>query len=279
MKPGEQAVIEASATKLKAVVFDWAGTIVDFGSFAPMGVFVEAFGRFGVDATIAEAREPMGRPKWDHIDAMLKIPRIRDAWMDRHGREPGPADVDAIYRVFVPMNEEVVHRYADLVPGARETAQALRERGLKIGSTTGYTRSIMERVLPLAREQGYEADNLVCAGDLPEGRPTPMNMYKCFLDLGVWPAHAVVKVDDTGVGIDEGVRAGCWTVGVALSGNEAGLTVDEVRRAAAAELDAVRRRATQALRAHGAHYVIDTVADLLPVIDDIERKLAQGLRP
>ncbi|WP_188080093.1 hypothetical protein [Neorhizobium sp. P12A] len=55
-----------------------------------------------------------------------------------------------------------------------------------------------------------------------------MNMYKCFLDLGVWPAHAVVKVDDTGVGIDEGVAAGCWTVGVALSGNEAGLTPSEL---------------------------------------------------
>ena len=125
----------------------------------------------------------------------------------------------------------------------------------------------------------YEADNLVCAGDLPEGRPTPMNMYQCFLDLGVWPAHAVVKVDDTGVGIDEGVRAGCWTIGVALSGNEAGLTVDEVRRADPAALQTVRRRATGALKAHGAHYVIDTVADLMPVIDDIERKLAQGLRP
>jgi len=270
---------QMNVEKLKAVVFDWAGTVVDFGSFAPMGVFVEAFKQFGVDVTIAEAREPMGRPKWDHIDAMLKIPRVREAWTARHGKEPNTADVDAIYRVFVPMNEEVVHRYADLVPGARETAQALRARSLKIGSTTGYTRSIMERVLPLAREQGYEVDNLVCAGDLPEGRPTPMNMYKCFLDLGVWPAHAVVKVDDTGVGIDEGVRAGCWTIGVALSGNEAGLTADEVRQADPAALETVRRRATEALKAHGAHYVIDTVADLMPVIDDIERKLAQGLRP
>lgn len=266
-------------TKLKAVVFDWAGTVVDFGSFAPMGVFVEVFKQFGVEVTIGEAREPMGLPKWDHIQTMLRIPRVLEAWVARHGREPVDADVDEIYRVFVPMNEEVVGRYADLVPGARDTARALRERGIKVGSTTGYTRSIMERVLPLAKEQGYEVDNLVCAGDLPQGRPTPMNMYKCFLDLDVWPAHAVVKVDDTGVGIDEGVLAGCWTVGVALSGNEAGLTVDEFRHADPAMLDAIRRRSTAALKAHGAHYVIDTVADLLPVIDDIERRMAQGQRP
>lgn len=279
MKFSGNEMSENEMTKLKAAVFDWAGTMVDFGSFAPMGVFVEVFKQFGVDVTIDEARGPMGLPKWDHIDTMLRDPRVRAAWVARHGREPSRTDVDDIYRVFVPMNEEVVGRYADLVPGARDTVKALRERGLKIGSTTGYTRSIMERVLPLAKEQGYEVDNLVCAGDLPQGRPTPMNMYRCFLDLGVWPAHAVVKIDDTGVGIDEGVSAGCWTVGVALSGNEAGLTVDEFRHSDAAKLDGIRSRSSAALKAHGAHYVIDTVADLLPVIDDIERRLARGERP
>ena len=150
---------------------------------------------------------------------------------------------------------------------------------MKIGSTTGYTRSIMERVLPLAKEQGYEVDNLVCAGDLPHGRPTPMNMYECFLDLDVWPAHAVVKVDDTGVGIDDGVAAGCWTAGVALSGNEAGLTPQEIAAMAPDALAKVRERAAGVLKARGAHYVIDTVADLLPVIDDIERRLGAGERP
>ncbi|QND45993.1 phosphonoacetaldehyde hydrolase (plasmid) [Rhizobium lusitanum] len=264
---------------LKAVVFDWAGTVIDFGSFAPMGVFVEVFARFGIEVTIAEARQPMGRPKWDHIDAMLKQPRIHDAWTSRHGKAPASADVDAIYEVFVPMNEEIVHKFADLVPGTREMAQSLRARGLKIGSTTGYTRSIMERILPLAKAQGYEADNLVCAGDLPEGRPTPMNMYKCFLDLNIWPAHAVVKVDDTDVGIDEGVAAGCWTVGVALSGNEAGMTQQEIAALAPDELDRVRQRAAGVLRARGAHYIIDSVADLLPVIDDIQSRLLAGQRP
>jgi phosphonoacetaldehyde hydrolase len=266
-------------TELKAVVFDWAGTTIDFGSFAPMGVFVEAFARFGIDVTIAEAREPMGRPKWDHIDAMLHQPRIRDAWTQRHGKAPSKEDVDAVYEIFVPMNEEVVHKFADLVPGTVELASALRQRGLKIGSTTGYTRSIMERVLPLAKAQGYEVDNLVCAGDLPQGRPTPMNMYKCFLDLGVWPAHAVVKVDDTGVGIDEGVAAGCWTVGVALSGNEAGLTPSELAALSPDQRSEVRSRASAALKERGAHYIIDTVADLLPVIQEIESRLSKGERP
>ena len=263
---------------LKAVVFDWAGTVIDFGSFAPMGVFVEAFSRFGIDVSIAEAREPMGRPKWDHIEAMMAQPRISTAWQAKHGRTPVREDIQAVYDVFVPLNEQVVDQFADLVPGTAELAATLRQRGLKIGSTTGYTRSIMERLLPLAKAQGYEADNLVCAGDLPHGRPTPMNMYKCFLDLDIWPASAVVKVDDTGVGIDEGREAGCWTVGVSLSGNEAGVTPAELAAMSEAEQDALREKASAVLRRHRPDYIIDTVADLLPVLDEIEARMKNGER-
>lgn len=266
-------------TLLKAVVFDWAGTVVDFGSFAPMGVFVEAFQRFGIEVSIAEAREPMGRPKWDHIEAMLAQKRIGGAWAEKHGRAPARDDIQAIYDVFVPLNEEVVGDFCDLVTGTLETVTALRGRGLKIGSTTGYTRSIMARVLPLAEKQGYVADNLVCAGDLPHGRPTPMNMYKCFLDLEVWPASSVVKVDDTGVGIDEGREAGCWTVAVALSGNEAGVTHRELTGLSDADRKALREKAGAVLSRHKPDYIIDTVADLVPVIDEIEARLQKGERP
>ena len=249
-------------TSLKAVVFDWAGTMIDFGSFAPMGVFVEAFRRFGIEATIAEARAPMGMPKWDHIDAMLKAPRLAAEWARVHGAAPTAADVTRVYEVFVPMNEEVVADYATLVPGATETLDWLAERGVKVGSTTGYTRSIMERVAPVAAAQGYRPLNLVCADDLPEGRPGPLGMYQCFIDLRVHPPAAVLKVDDTPPGIAEGVAAGCPTVGVALSGNIAGLTPEDLAALPGAKVDAIRDRATAILREAGATHVIDTVADL-----------------
>ena len=256
-------------THFKAVVFDWAGTTIDFGSFAPMGVFVSAFERFGISATIEEARGPMGMPKRDHIAAMLALPSLARQWEGRHGHAPGKADVDKVYAVFVPMNEEVVADYATLVPGTVETVAALRARGIRIGSTTGYTRSIMERVLPVAAAQGYAPDNLVCAGDLPEGRPGPLCMYQCFIDLVAYPPARVIKVDDTAPGIAEGVAAGCVTVGVALSGNLVGKTVEDLAATSAAEVDALRRKATGALREAGADHVIDTVADLPALLDRI----------
>ena len=248
--------------RFKAVVFDWAGTTIDFGSFAPMGVFVEAFAKFGVEATIAEARAPMGAPKRDHIAAMITAPRLSIEWARVHRSAPTEADIDRVYEVFVPMNAKVVADYATLVPGAREAVERLRGMGLKIGSTTGYTRSIMENVFPVAAAQGYAPDNCVCSDDLPEGRPGPLQMYQCFIDLRVWPAASVVKVDDTPPGIVEGINAGCLTVGVALSGNIAGRTPQELAALPADEVESLRAQASEVLRAAGAQYVIDTVAEL-----------------
>lgn len=264
---------------LKAVVFDWAGTTIDFGSRAPMGAFVEVFREFGVEIAVEEARRPMGLPKWDHIRALGDIPRIADAWRAAHGAAFSDKDADRIHEVFEPLNARVVTDFAELIPGTLEAVETLRGRGVKIGSTTGYTRAIMQPLLPKAAEQGYAPDNLVCAGDLPVGRPTPMMMYRCFLDLVVWPGSAVVKVDDTAPGIQEGVAADCWTVGVALSGNAAGLSREEYEAATPEDRSRLRQKAEAELREAGAHYVIDTIADLMPVIDRIESRLAAGEPP
>jgi phosphonoacetaldehyde hydrolase len=264
---------------VKAVVFDWAGTTVDHGSRAPMGAFVEVFSQFGVAITVEEARRPMGLPKRDHIKALLSEPDIAARWAKAHGAPPGERDIDRIYEVFVPLNARVVADYGSLIPGVAETVAELRRRGLKIGSTTGYTRDIMGPLLPVAAAQGFAPDNLVCAGDLALGRPTPHMMYKCFLDLGVWPASAVVKVDDTEPGIAEGLAAGCWTVGVTMSGNAVGLSREELEAIGERERTALRRRATATLERAGAHYTIDSVADVMPVIDRIEGRLARAERP
>ncbi|WP_171133659.1 MULTISPECIES: phosphonoacetaldehyde hydrolase [unclassified Ruegeria] len=257
-------------SKFKAVVFDWAGTVVDFGSFAPMGVFVKAFAEFGITATIEQARGPMGAAKWDHIQTMMAMDDIAAQWEAKFGNPPGDADVDKVYEVFVPMNEKVAADYADLVPGAKEAIDALREMGLKIGSTTGYTRSIMENVLPVAAQQGYVPDNLVCSDDLPEGRPGPLGMYKCMVDLVAYPPAALIKVDDTAPGIKEGIAAGCLTVGVAMSGNAVGKTPDELATLGEAEVGALRQHATKILKDAGADYVVDTVADLPELLRQLD---------
>ena len=265
--------------RIKAVVFDWAGTLVDFGSLAPMGAFVELFRGWGIDISVAEARIPMGLPKRDHIIALARMERVARAGAARHGRVFGDADADAGLATFEPMSARAAAERATLIPGVLDTVQALRRRGVAIGSTTGYTRVIMRDVVTAAAAQGLSTDCLVCCDDVSQGRPTPLGMYRCMVDLGVWPACAVVKVDDTAPGIAEGLAAGSWTVGVAVSGNALGLDRDELRALPDTERQRRVQGARDALMAAGAHCVIDSVADLVPVIDAIDARLALGGRP
>ena len=266
-------------SQLRAVIFDWAGTTVDFGSRAPMGAFVEIFRRFGVEISIPEARGPMGLPKRDHIAALMADPGVAARWREAHGASPGEPDIEAVYREFIPLNAAVVADYADLIPGLLPVVATLRAAGVKIGSTTGYTRDIMARLAPAAALAGYQPDNLVCAGDLVAGRPTPLMMYRCFADLGVYPPWRVVKVDDTAPGVAEAVAAGAWAVGVTLSGNGCGLTERELAALSTSERAAIRTRVAEDLVGAGAHATIDSIADLLPTLEALAAKIGDGARP
>lgn len=267
------------AQGVAAVVFDWAGTVIDFGSHAPMGAFVELFASEGIEISIDEARVPMGMPKWNHIKALGEQPRIAQAWREAKGSIFSDTDVDRLYEVFTPMNIAAIPRHATLISGVADMIKALREQGIKIGSTTGYNREIMAVLAPLAQQQGFSPDNLVCAGDLPENRPSPLGMYRCFLDLGVWPAHRVVKVDDTVPGLMEGRHAGCWTIGVLASGNEVGLTEAQWRALDATQQQQLREKARQRLAQATPDFWVDTVSELPALIDQIDARLAQRSRP
>jgi phosphonoacetaldehyde hydrolase len=264
---------------LRAVVFDWAGTLIDFGCRAPAAVFQLVFAEAGVPVSEAEARAPMGLPKRDHIAAVGRAPRVGAAWREAHGRDFGEDDVDALYEVFLPRQIDVVGQYADVIPGVVETVAAARARGLAIGSTTGYTRDIMEICLARAAEQGLTVDALACAGDLQRGRPGPYLLWRVLTDLAICPPEAVVKVGDTPADVEEGLNAGTWVVAVAACGNETGLSATEL----AALPDAARadriERARSVLARAGAHAVIDTTADLPAVLDDLSARLARGERP
>ena len=257
--------------KIQAVVFDWAGTMIDFGSLAPTVVFTELFSGQGMAVTHEEAREPMGVPKRDHIAAMLTMPRIAAAFEKRFGHAATDDDINRLYEIFTPLNEAVAADYATLIPGASQTVSYLRANNIKIGSTTGYGRSVMDKVLPLASAAGYSPDNLVCGDDLAEGRPGPLMMYRCFADLAVYPPETVIKVDDTTPGIAEGRAVGSITVGISLTGNYVGLSEADL-----AALPEVKRRrlndeAAKKLRDAGADHVIDSVAALPALINTLQQ--------
>lgn len=95
-----------------------------------------------------EARAPMGMLKIDHIRAMLSMPRISELWKMKFGREFSEQDVEKLYAEFETALMSSLSSYTDPIPGVIEAIRNLRSRGLKIGSTTGYTQSMMDVVVP-----------------------------------------------------------------------------------------------------------------------------------
>jgi phosphonoacetaldehyde hydrolase len=248
------------------VIFDWAGTMVDFGCHAPVIALREAFALRGVAISDAQARRDMGKRKADHVRALLQDPEIAEGWTKARGSTPNEADAEGLMAALGPLMRDQAARAAHLIEGARAVVEALRAEGVKVGSSTGYTRDMMLPVLREAAAQGYVPDHLVCSGETPAGRPSPLMIYKACAELGVWPLTRVVKVDDTEVGVAEGRAAGCFSVGIAASGNGVGLSPQALAALPVAERAARIEAAGKSLLAAGADVVIDTVADLLAAL-------------
>ena len=252
--------------KIKAVIFDWAGTAIDYGCFAPVKGFIDGFKSIGVDITNEMARKPMGLPKLDHARAIAEM-------LDSPVSEE---QILEAYSVFEKILFENIENHCDIKDYVAKTAETLRERGIKIGSTTGYTTAMMEKVLPKAAAQGYSPDFCIAPDKAGKGRPYPYMIWENMKEFGIFDACEVVKVGDTAVDIEEGKNAGCWTAGVIMGSSELGLDRNEVAALSEDELNERKKVVRAAYYKAGADYIIDDMDELLAVVDEINKKLNQN---
>jgi phosphonoacetaldehyde hydrolase len=267
--------------KVKGLVLDWSGTTADAYVLAPAVVFVDVFKKHGVEISMPEARGPMGLRKDLHIKALTEEPEIRERWKGVHGNYPDQGDVDRMFADFVPLQLACLRKYTTLLPGVAEATQKLQKEGIKIGSTTGFVRSMVDILEEDAKKQGYTPDASVAGDDVVHGaRPKPFMVYRNLDLLDVHPIQSVVKVDDTVSGIGEALEAGCWGVGLARYSNY--MNVDTPEQGDALPEAEIARRVgltREILRKAGAHYVADTFDELPAIIDHINERLARGERP
>lgn len=250
--------------QIEAVIFDWAGTTVDYGCFAPVQSFIEAFQQYGIKPTIEEVRKPMGMLKIDHIRTMLGMERISELWVEMNGRTWNEDDVNNIYRVMEKKTLEILPDFADVKPYVCGTVAKLKERGIKIGSTTGYTDEMMDIIVPIAKENGYTPDLWVSPNSVNNlGRPYPYMIFKNIEMLGVSSVKKVIKVGDTVADIKEGKNAGVLSVGVIEGSSVMGLTKEEYDDLAPAERMAECKRVAEVYKEAGADYVIKDISGLL----------------
>ena len=267
--------------KVKGMVLDWSGTVSDAYVIAPAVVFVDVFAKHGVEISMEEARGPMGLRKDLHIRELTKDPEIRDRWTKVYDAEPTQDDVDRMFADFVPMQLDCLGRYTNLLPGVAETTQQIQKTGIKIGSSTGFVRSMVDILAEDARKQGFHPDVTVAGDEVVNGaRPRPFMIYRNLDLLDVYPIQSVIKVDDTITGVGEGLNAGCWTVGISRYSNY--MNINSLEEAETISEPEIARRldiTRQMLVTSGAHYVIDEFPELLGVIDDVNQRLARGERP
>lgn len=254
-------------SKAEAVIFDWAGTTVDYGCFAPVQVFTEVFKNAGVEPTMEEVREPMGMLKWAHIRTMLEMPRIKEAWKELYGREPEDADADKMYESYEPSLLGILDQYSDPKPYVLETVKALRDKGIKIGSTTGYTDVMMQVVVPKAKELGYEPDCWFSPDSTGgKGRPYPYMIFRNMEELNVSAVDKVIKVGDTISDIREGKNAGVFTIGILEGSSLVGLSQAEYESLPEEEKEKVLKEAEEKYKEAGADAVVRDIRGILEYI-------------
>ena len=267
--------------KVKGLVLDWSGTTADAYVIAPAVVFVAVFEKQGVEISMTEARGPMGLRKDLHIKELTKVPEIRERWKSVHGSYPDQGDADRMFADFVPMQLDCLRQYTTLLPGVAEVTQKFQQDGIKIGSSTGFVRSMVDILEADAKQQGYTPDASVAGDEVVNGaRPKPFMVYRNLDLMNVHPIQSVVKVDDTVSGVGEALEAGCWGVGIARYSNYMDInSLDEAKSLSAEEMQRRLELTRDILRKAGAHYVIDDFDELPAVIEDINTRLSRAERP
>ena len=253
--------------KFEAVIFDWAGTTVDYGCFAPVQAFVEVFKHFGIEPTMEEVRKPMGMLKRDHIKAMLSMERIAGLWREKYGADWTEKDVDSLYDLFEEKLLGILDQFAEVKPYVLETMEELRKRGIAIGSTTGYTDKMMAIVVPKAKENGYVPDAWFSPDAVEHvGRPFPYMIFQNMQALHIQSVSSVMKVGDTISDIKEGKNAGVYTVGVVEGCSEMGLTQAGYEALPDEEKEAKVRAVMQKFVDAGADAVIRNMGELVGLL-------------
>jgi phosphonoacetaldehyde hydrolase len=262
---------------IKAVVFDWAGTIIDYGCIAPTQVFIEVFRKRDIYLSMEEARTPMGLAKKDHVRELFRLDTIQKQWIAEYGQIPGKTDVDAIYKDLEPALSMIVKNFSEPIPGAIELINQLREQDIKIGTTTGYVAEMMNAIVPITTAAGLVPDCIVNSSEVSAGRPFPWMIYQNCEKMNVFPLSQMVKIGDTVADIQEGKNAGMWTIGLTKSGNELGLSLAEVNAADPIWLAEQIALAGRKLLNAGADFVAEGVWDCWPILEEIDRQIEDNI--
>lgn len=256
---------------IEAIVLDWAGTTVDYGSRAPIIAFKNAFAHFGIDLSEETIRQDVGLDKLTHVRQILQIPEIANSWETRQPTIPLTKATAEIYAQFQIEINKVLVETAQLKPGMTDLIKFANTHHIRLATTTGYTQVMLNQILPLAAQQGYTPTyNITSEQTNHVGRPKPDMVALAMQKMHISDPSHVIKVGDTVNDILEGKNAGTISIGVVDGGNLIGLPKQAFDQLNIEQRDHYRAKAAAILKEAGADEIINNIADLIPLIESID---------
>lgn len=221
--------------KIRLCVLDTAGVTCDGpqdlrhiypkddlkGCKAPVIPFDEVLSKHKIVVDWATIRKPMGLFKRTHLQKLLEDENVRAQFKKEYGREWTDKDLDQMFKEYQPILNNVVGRdeLAKPIDGTHECIQKLHEVGIIIGCDTGYTTAAATALREVLKEKHGIIFDVTTDSESVKGRPSPFMVFDCMDKANIYPVEAVVKVDDTAVGIWEGRNAGAWTIALYATGS------------------------------------------------------------
>ena len=191
------AVFKERTKKIKAVIFDLDGVILDTEKL---------YARFWQEAAVA-----LGYP----------MTRQQALGMRSLSASAGQAQLESYFGAGVqrePLRQkriELMDAYiadngVELKPGAEETVTFLKAQGITLAIATS---SPMERVQQYLQPLGLlDKFDAICSGhDVPYGKPAPDIYLRAAERIGILPENCLA-VEDSPAGIESAFAAGCMPV-------------------------------------------------------------------
>lgn len=206
---------------IRCVIFDLGGTLIDKYSMSPLVNLRKAFSYQKINLCNSLITKDMGMKKLDHIYALSKEDEFKNQFKQVYKRHHEETDLYDIYNIFSSLQRQSLRTKVEIIPETKKAINILKERDIKIGITTGFSKDQMNIALDLLHKHDIIPDSAVSStcfynsGKPMLSRPSPYMIYNIMDELQINNPKHVLKVDDTCVGIQEGKNAGCLTVGVA----------------------------------------------------------------
>jgi len=268
--------------KVKGVIFDLSGTIIDHGCFGHINPFIETFKSRHIIITENDIRKDTGLSLTHHITALCKTKKVKKPWLEKYGKQITIDDINEIKSEIEEKMIANIDQHHNVINKVVKTLKVIRDLGIKVVLTTEYNLNIADLLFYKIKKAGGKADAFISLSDIPnidEARPYPWMCYRALLELKEYPLCSFVKVGDTFYDIQEGINAGMWTVGVAKTGNLLGMTEKTLKEKGQKKIEKRVNKIYHIMKTAGANYVVDSVHDIVWVIDEINNYLKKGSSP